>query len=239
MKQIYIFLVCLFASIGMNAQEVKLELEWVNSLEDAEKCYDDIKSFWYKDVVMQEDVRNSIFAFYSLGRRLGMFNMDMGQKYNTWSEVKVKNEDEVSYFNILLDRIAFSYTCLQKLLVPMGESVKFICWSNFETEFHLQRGIVNFLYVGNTACIEYRTKGITFSVLNNFDEHFAYDITVYNKKRIYNKKSKKYYYKTYEKRITVMPKSYYFISSSISIEKFYFSPTSYTITNKYYVGKSY
>lgn len=70
--------------------------------------------------------------------------MDMGQKYNTWSEVKVKNEDEVSYFNILLDRIAFSYTCLQKLLVPMGESVKFICWSNFETEFHLQRGIVNF-----------------------------------------------------------------------------------------------
>ena len=47
MKQIYIFLVCLFASISMNAQEVKLE--WVNSLEDAEKCYDDIKSFWYKD----------------------------------------------------------------------------------------------------------------------------------------------------------------------------------------------
>lgn len=36
-----------------------------------------------------------------------------------------------------------------------------------------------------------------------------------------------------------MPKSYYFISSSISIEKSYFSPTSYTITNKYYVGKSY
>lgn len=60
MKQIYIFLVCLFASIGMNAQEVKLELERVNSLEDAEKCYDDIKSFWYKDVVKQEDVRNSI-----------------------------------------------------------------------------------------------------------------------------------------------------------------------------------
>ena len=49
MKQIYIFLVCLFASISMNAQEVKLE--WVNSLEDAEKCYDDIKSFWYQDVV--------------------------------------------------------------------------------------------------------------------------------------------------------------------------------------------
>lgn len=121
----------------------------------------------------------------------------------------------------------------------MGESVKFICWSNFETEFHLQRDIVKFLYVGNTACIEYKTKGITFSVLDNFDEHFAYDITVYNKKRIYNKKSKKYYYKTYEKRITVMPKSYYFISSSISIEKSYFSPTSYTITNKYYVGKSY
>lgn len=184
MKQIYIFLVCLFASISMNAQEVKLE--WVNSLEDAEKCYDDIKSFWYKDVVKQEDVRNSIFAFYSLGRRLGMYNMDMGQKYNTWSEVKVKNEDEVFNFNILLDRIAFSYTCLQKLLVPMGESVKFICWSNFETEFHLQRDIVKFLYVGNTACIEYKTKGITFSVLDNFDEHFAYDITVYNKKRIYN-----------------------------------------------------
>lgn len=60
MKQIYIFLVCLFASISMNAQEVKLE--WVNSLEDAEKCYDDIKSFWYKDVVKQEDVRNSIFC---------------------------------------------------------------------------------------------------------------------------------------------------------------------------------
>lgn len=122
MKQIYIFLVCLFASISMNAQEVKSE--WVNSLEDAEKCYDDIKSFWYQDVVKQEDVRNSISAFYSLGRRLGMFNMDMGQKYNTWSKVKVKNEDEVFYFNILLDRIAFSYTCLQKLLVPMGESVK-------------------------------------------------------------------------------------------------------------------
>ena len=153
MKQIYIFLVCLFASISMNAQEVKLE--WVNSLEDAEKCYDDIKSFWYKDVVKQEDVRNSIFAFYSLGRRLGMYNMDMGQKYNTWSEVKVKNEDEVFNFNILLDRIAFSYTCLQKLLVPMGESVKFICWSNFETEFHLQRDIVK--------CRNYSTRHMRIS----------------------------------------------------------------------------
>lgn len=34
-----------------------------------------------------------------------------------------------------MNRISYTYTCLQKLLTPMGEDVKYVYWMNFDSDF--------------------------------------------------------------------------------------------------------
>ena len=235
-KRIITFVLMVFSILSTYAQS-EPDLSHVKTIKDADNCYWQCKSVMYKDKVTQEELRDAVFKLYYLGRRFGMYNMEFGQKYQSYAcRIEVKNQEEVDKAESLMNRISYTYTCLQKLLTPMGEDVKFVYWMNFDSDFFVHSHVTNIMTGDNVACFEYNMCGIDFAVFHNFDKNFAYDVTIYHKEKKYNKKTKKYYYGTYERNITVMPTNVYFISSSISIEQFYFKPTSFKITNKYYVG---
>ena len=134
-KRIITFVLMVFSILSSYAQS-EPDLSHVKTIKDADICYLQCESVMYKDKVTQEELRDAVFKLYYLGRRFGMYNMEFGQKYQSYAcRIEVKNQEEVDKAESLMNRISYTYTCLQKLLTPMGEDVRYVYWMNFDSDF--------------------------------------------------------------------------------------------------------
>ena len=138
----------------------------------------------------------------------------------------------------LIFRIAFTYKALQGFLGPSFETLDRIYWRNIESDYGLYGNRITFFdSKDKIVYTEYNLNGIKFIVFHNVDKDFAYDVKLYHKEKEYSKKLKKNVYKTTEKEITIMPEGVFYIASSLDVRGVYFNPTSFEVTNKYYVGQ--
>lgn len=214
------------------------DLSGIKTLKDAKSFYQSCRSVVFKSNVTRDDVVLALTNVYYLGRWLGMTNMDSEQKYaSSASMVKATSQDEVYELNSLIFRIAYTYKALQGLLSPSYESLDKIYWINIESDYGLNgnRGSL-FEIKDNQVLTEYKLNNIKFIVIYNTDKNFAYDLTLYHKEKEYSKELKKDIFHTLERNITLMPECAWFVTSSIEFGGIYFSPSSFEVKNKYYVG---
>ena len=214
------------------------DLSHIKTIKDAKFYYESCRSVVYKENVTRDDVVTALWNVYYLGRWLGMTDMDSEQKYTSYSSrIKATTKDEEYELNSLIFRIAFTYKALQGFLGPSVETLDKIYWTNIQSDYYLYGSTISFFDVKDKiVCTEYNLNGIQFIVFRNIDKDFAYDIKIYHKEKEYSKQLKKNVYKTLEKDITIMPEGAYFITSSLDLMGVYFSPSSFEIKNKYYVG---
>lgn len=241
MKQLRIVLCLLLAVCANNvfAWPEEPDLSHIKTLKDAKSYYESCRSVVFKQNVTSDDVSTALRNVYYLGRWLGMTAMDAEQKYASYSSrVKATTQDEEYEINSLIFRIAFTYKALQGLLGPSFETLDQIYWMNIESDYGLYGNRITFFdSKDKIVYTEYNLNGIKFIVFHNVDKDFAYDVKLYHKEKEYSRKLKKNVYKTTEKEITIMPEGVFFIASSLDVRGVYFNPTSFEVTNKYYVGK--
>ena len=214
------------------------DLSGIKTIQDAKSYYQSCRSIVYKQNVTRDDVVTALWNMYYLGRWLGMTAMDAEQKYASYaSRVKATTQDEEYELNSLIFRIAFTYKALQGFLGPSFESLDRVYWMNIESDYGLYGNkVIRFDSKDNIVLTEYNLNGIKFIVFHNIDKNFAYDVKVFHREKNYSKKLKKNVYKTLERDITLMPEGVWFIASSLDLMGIYFSPSSYEVKNKYYVG---
>lgn len=211
------------------------DLSNIKTVNDAKSYYESCRLSVFKQNVSRDDIVTTIWNLYYLGRKLGMTDMTVDQKFASYScGVEVKSSSEADEVSSLMFRIAFTYKGLQRLLGPSMESLERIYWMNFESIYPFKT--IRWDANGQIVFTEYELNGIKFIVFHNVDKNFAYDVKVYHKEKEYSKKLKKSIYKTLEKEITIMPEAVFFVSSSIDGMDVYFTPSSFEVKNKYYVG---
>lgn len=237
-KCLFLF-ICLSFVLASYSQEV--DLNWVKTYKDAESCYWNCKNVLLKSKVSKEEVLEANRTLYWLGRRLGMYDFNFNQKVTSDCKIVCNNDDERWDIELLMDRIACSYVLFQNILIPYKDYIKWApFWLNIESEYMLNSKTTKFWTCKENIILqEFNIGGMMFCTLVNTDEYFAYDVIVYHKEKRFNKKRRKYYYTTYERKITVMPNSRTSVSSSFSVEGSYFSPSSFSIVNKYYIGNNW
>ena len=236
-RLITLFLCSLFIT-SVFALPEEPDLSGIKTIQDAKSYYQSCRSIVYKQNVTRDDVVTALWNMYYLGRWLGMTAMDAEQKYASYaSRVKATTQDEEYELNSLIFRIAFTYKALQGFLGPSFESLDRVCWMNIESDYGLYGNkVIRFDSKDNIVLTEYNLNGIKFIVFHNIDKNFAYDVKVFHREKNYSKKLKKNVYKTLERDITLMPEGVWFIASSLDLMGIYFSPSSYEVKNKYYVG---
>lgn len=235
-------LTCLLLALFANsvfALPEEPDLSGITTIKDAKSYYEHCRFVMYKQDVTRDDFVEALWNLYYLGRWLGMTAIDKEQRYASYSShVKASTKNEEYEINSLMSRISFTYKGLQSLLGPNIESLDRFYWMNFETDYGLYGNKITFWdSKDKIVCTEYTMNGVKFVVFHNIDKNFAYDVKVYHKEKEYSKKLKKNIYKTLEKAITIMPDEVFFVTSSIDGMDIYFSPSSFEVTNKYYVGQ--
>lgn len=233
---------CLLLAVFVNnvfAWPDEPDLSHIKTIKDAKSYYESCRSVVFKQNVTSDDVSTALKNVYYLGRWLGMTAMDAEQKYASYScRVKANTQDEENEINSLIFRIAFTYKALQGFLGPSFETLDRIYWMNIESNYGLYGNRITFFdSKDKIVYTEYNLNGIKFIVFHNVDKDFAYDVKMYHKEKKYSRKLKKNVYKSDEKKITIMPEGVFFIASSLDVRGVYFKPSSFEITNKYYVGK--